>query len=113
MTWSDGKGDLWLFGGYGYDGNGNLGLLSDLWVFSPSLGTRWRMDLDRRRHAGGQSGVYGTLGSACRNKRTLDGARRLRDLDRRLTASYGSLVVRRRFRRQLGTSTNFGNSIPG
>jgi N-acetylneuraminic acid mutarotase len=35
VTWADG-GYLWLFGGVGYDSNGNLGSLSDLWVYQPS-----------------------------------------------------------------------------
>lgn len=30
VSWSDGLGRLWLFGGYGYDGT-NTGLLNDLW----------------------------------------------------------------------------------
>ncbi len=35
VSWTDNSGNLWLFGGYGYDSAGNLGLLSDLWEFSP------------------------------------------------------------------------------
>ena len=31
VSWSDSSGDIWLFGGNGYDVNGNLGLLNDLW----------------------------------------------------------------------------------
>jgi N-acetylneuraminic acid mutarotase len=38
-TWTDTKGNLWLFGGSGYDADGNLGLLNDLWVFQPTVGT--------------------------------------------------------------------------
>lgn len=30
VSWTDGLGNLWLFGGYGYDGN-NSGVLNDLW----------------------------------------------------------------------------------
>ncbi len=33
-SWIDGSGNLWLFGGYGYDSNGSLGDLNDLWKFS-------------------------------------------------------------------------------
>ena len=33
--WSDGSGHLWLLGGYGYDANGNLGYLNDLWRYQP------------------------------------------------------------------------------
>jgi N-acetylneuraminic acid mutarotase len=34
MSYIDSAGDLWLFGGYGYDSAGNLGELDDLWMFS-------------------------------------------------------------------------------
>ena len=36
VTWTDQKGDLWLFGGVGFDSAGNNGDLNDLWEFSPS-----------------------------------------------------------------------------
>ena len=32
--WTDAKGDFWLFGGQGYDSEGALGLLNDLWKYS-------------------------------------------------------------------------------
>ena len=37
-TWSDASGNLWLFGGQGYDSNGVSGdvFLNDLWEFSPT-----------------------------------------------------------------------------
>jgi hypothetical protein len=35
-TWTDAKGNLWLFGGYGYDANDLYGYLNDLWKFNPS-----------------------------------------------------------------------------
>jgi len=35
ISWIDGSGNLWLFGGYGYDSAGNLGYLNDLWEFQP------------------------------------------------------------------------------
>lgn len=35
MTWSDANGNLWLFGGSGYDAAGSWGSLSDLWRFRP------------------------------------------------------------------------------
>jgi len=37
--WTDSSGNLWLFGGYGYDAGGNLGYLNDLWKFLPSTAT--------------------------------------------------------------------------
>lgn len=34
--WTDSNGDLWLFGGYGPDKDGNLGRLNDLWKYDVS-----------------------------------------------------------------------------
>jgi hypothetical protein len=36
--WTDSKGNLWLFGAYGFDASGARGVLNDLWEFSPSTG---------------------------------------------------------------------------
>jgi N-acetylneuraminic acid mutarotase len=36
VSWTDASGNLWLFGGYGYDSTGTLGDLNDLWEYSPS-----------------------------------------------------------------------------
>lgn len=33
-SWTDNSGNFWLFGGFGYDKNGQLGLLNDLWKFT-------------------------------------------------------------------------------
>ena len=38
-TWIDSSGNLWLFGGYGYDSTGQLGYLNDLWQYDPSTGS--------------------------------------------------------------------------
>jgi N-acetylneuraminic acid mutarotase len=38
-SWSDSAGNLWMFGGYGYDSTGELGYLNDLWQYSPSTGS--------------------------------------------------------------------------
>ena len=38
-TWTDGSGNLWVFGGYSADPNGVPAALNDLWKFNPSLGT--------------------------------------------------------------------------
>ncbi len=35
MGWTDGQGSLWLFGGYGLDRNGDIGVENDLWVADP------------------------------------------------------------------------------
>jgi hypothetical protein len=37
-SWIDSSGNLWLFGGSGYDSAGTEGTLNDLWKFNPSLG---------------------------------------------------------------------------
>jgi N-acetylneuraminic acid mutarotase len=38
MSWSDSNGNLWLFGGWGYDASGTVGDgLNDLWRYQPSL----------------------------------------------------------------------------
>ena len=59
ISWIDSSGNLWLFGGYGYDASGHLGYLNDLWKFD---GTNWTWISGY--NARNQSGVYGTLGTA-------------------------------------------------
>lgn len=60
-SWIDASGDLWLFGGYGYDSAGNAGKLNDLWRYSPSTGL-WTW-VSGGNVANGD-GVYGTQGTA-------------------------------------------------
>ncbi|MGD0941772.1 MAG: chitobiase/beta-hexosaminidase C-terminal domain-containing protein [Terracidiphilus sp.] len=64
MSWTDNSGNLWLFGGWGYDSNGRFGALNDLWKFTPSSGTygewTWMVGSD----AAGTAGTYGTRGTA-------------------------------------------------
>lgn len=38
QSWTDASGNLWLYGGLGFDGAGNLVELDDLWKFDPSAG---------------------------------------------------------------------------
>ena len=60
-SWTDSLGNLWLFGGYGYNATGGLGALNDLWRYSPSTGQwTWVSGGDGNN----ASGVYGTLGTA-------------------------------------------------
>jgi N-acetylneuraminic acid mutarotase len=59
VSWRDLSGNLWLFGGTGYDSAGKVGVLNDLWKYS---GGQWTW-------IGGsnvinQPGKYGTLGTA-------------------------------------------------
>jgi N-acetylneuraminic acid mutarotase len=60
-SWIDASGNLWLFGGVGYDSSGTLGDLNDLWRYSPSTGLWTWISGGSADNA---SGVYGTLGTA-------------------------------------------------
>jgi N-acetylneuraminic acid mutarotase len=63
--WTDRNGNFWLFGGGGFDSNGNFGQLNDLWEFNPA--TRkwtWMGGSSTIGSNGGQPGVYGNIGSA-------------------------------------------------
>ena len=58
-TWTDAAGNLWLFGGQGYDSQGTFDLLNDLWKYSPSTKQwTWVGGSNTVRAAG----VYGPLG---------------------------------------------------
>ena len=61
VSWTDSSGNLWLFGGDGYDADGGAGYLNDLWEFNPSnqtMGRGWaeaarsQRRLRRLRHVG-------------------------------------------------------------
>lgn len=59
VSWIDSTGNLWLFGGWGYDCVGNVGDLNDLWKFD---GTCWTwVSGDDSVNMGG---VYGKKGVA-------------------------------------------------
>ena len=58
-TWTDASGNLWLFGGVGYDSAGTEGILNDLWKYSNGEWT-WVGGSDLAN----QVGVYGTKGVA-------------------------------------------------
>jgi hypothetical protein len=57
VSWIDGSGNLWLFGGFGYDASSNLDVLNDLWKFD---GTKWTWVSGS--NLVDQSGTYGTQG---------------------------------------------------
>ncbi|HEY1986528.1 MAG TPA: chitobiase/beta-hexosaminidase C-terminal domain-containing protein [Terracidiphilus sp.] len=68
VTWTDNSGNLWLFGGLGYDAGGNLGSLNDLWEFNPTTNEwAWMGGSSTVRKtsdgSGSQPGVYGTRGT--------------------------------------------------
>src|SRR5260370_11966506 len=64
-SWIDTKGNLWLFGGHGFDATGRWGYLDDLWVYSPSTNEWAWMSGSSTVSCPymycGQPGVYGTL----------------------------------------------------
>jgi len=65
VGWADASGNLWMFGGYGYDASDQLGALNDLWVFDPaSAEWAWMGGNDLTCESDGctSAGVYGTLG---------------------------------------------------
>jgi N-acetylneuraminic acid mutarotase len=61
VSWSDGSGNFWLFGGRGHDSTGAVGVLNDLWRYSPGTGQWTWMNGSNLQ---GAAGVYGTLGTA-------------------------------------------------
>jgi len=58
VGWIDGSGNLWLFGGYGYDSTASYGLLNDLWEYSAGQWT-WMGG----SNLWGEGGTYGTQGT--------------------------------------------------
>lgn len=63
-TWVDSSGNLWMFGGYGTDGNGVIGYMNDMWSFSPA--TNWWTWEGGSKGAGSLAGApnWGTQGVA-------------------------------------------------
>jgi N-acetylneuraminic acid mutarotase len=61
VSWTDAAGDLWLFGGLGFDSTTTQGYLNDLWKYSPTLGLwTWVSGAN----VAGASGDYGIQGVA-------------------------------------------------
>jgi len=60
-TWKDSSGNLWLFGGFGFDAAGATGNLNDLWKFDPAT-LAWTWVSGSNAHS--QAGIYGTKGTA-------------------------------------------------
>lgn len=64
FDWKDQNGNLWLFGGEGYDSNSNRTYLNDLWKFNPSTNQwTWISGLNAHTNVSTGAGVYGTLGT--------------------------------------------------
>ncbi len=64
VGWTDGSGNLWLFGGRGNDSKGIVGTLNDLWKYDPANQTwTWVSGANvLNQQTLGPSGVYGTQG---------------------------------------------------
>jgi len=61
VSWTDAAGNLWLFGGHGFDSTSTEGYLNDLWKYSPaSRSWSWLGGAN----LAGASGVYGIQGVA-------------------------------------------------
>jgi N-acetylneuraminic acid mutarotase len=70
VAWTDSSGHLWLFGGDGFDANGVVGVLNDMWEFDPTTSQwTWMGGNNTVPSANtGWPGVYGTIGvPAARN----------------------------------------------
>ena len=66
VSWIDASGNFWLFGGLGADSAGTNGYLNDLWKYTPNgAGGEWTWmgGSNTIGGNGGQSGVYGILGT--------------------------------------------------
>jgi N-acetylneuraminic acid mutarotase len=61
-TTTDPAGNVWLFGGQGYDSAGTVGLLNDLWEYSP-VSKQWTWIGPSTSNVANQKGSYGTLGT--------------------------------------------------
>jgi N-acetylneuraminic acid mutarotase len=59
--WTDGNGNLWLFGGSGYDSIGTHGTLNDLWEFTPSA-LKWAWMGGSNTLPGAEQGAPGVYG---------------------------------------------------
>ena len=64
-SWTDSKGNFWLFGGFGWDSTHTRGDLNDLWEFVPSTGAWEWVSGSATVGAtyGGPTGSYGTRGA--------------------------------------------------
>ncbi|HYV94305.1 MAG TPA: kelch repeat-containing protein [Chitinophagales bacterium] len=61
LSWTDSSGNFWLMGGYGYDANGTIGCLGDLWEYDVSTNEwTWMKGSPTANYIGS----YGTLGVA-------------------------------------------------
>ncbi len=59
VSWRDGHGNFWLFGGYGCDANNNLGDLNDMWKYNMRTNTWTRIGGSQLTGSTGSFGVRG------------------------------------------------------
>lgn len=66
VSWVDAAGNLWLFGGNGFDANGAQGALNDLWKYTPSatFGAVGTWTWVAGSNTVSATATYGTLGTA-------------------------------------------------
>lgn len=60
VSWTDNSGNLWLFGGYGYNANSESGFLNDLWTYNQQTKV-WRL-VESQTVVVNVHGVYGNQG---------------------------------------------------
>jgi len=61
VAWTDAQGNFWMFGGSGHATNSEIGLLNDLWKFSPTFNTwTWVSGTNRLN----EEGRYGDRGES-------------------------------------------------
>jgi hypothetical protein len=72
-SWSDTKGNFWLFGGYGFDSVGNGADLNDLWEGSFNSSGQWSWTWVGGDDMVGEGGAYTTAGTP--NSGNFPGAR--------------------------------------
>jgi len=64
FNWKDKIGNLWLFGGIGFDANSNWTYLNDLWMFNPAKNEwAWMGGNSTIQNGNSGNGRYGTLGT--------------------------------------------------
>jgi N-acetylneuraminic acid mutarotase len=61
VSWTDKRGNFWLFGGFGFDSTGHCAELNDLWEFNPST-LKWTWMGGSSAPPYFEAGVYGTRG---------------------------------------------------
>jgi N-acetylneuraminic acid mutarotase len=66
VLWMDTKGNLWLYGGKGYDSRGSGGYLSDSWKFDVDT-SEWTWVSGSNLANRHSAGVYGTQGKSAAN----------------------------------------------